>query len=105
MDQDARQTSQPVEAIPSPLKTPVYQAMHAARYQRQALIRAIQEQSGTRLLCYVAGKAPVTREDTLGIVELLHNVPRTTNIDLLLHTGGGDIDAAEKSMFLLRRAV
>lgn len=109
MENDAEhageQASQPKHATPPPRKTPVYQAMHAARYQRQSLIRSIQEQTGTRLLCYVSGKAPVTRDDTLGIVELLHNVPRDTNIDLLLHTTGGDIDAAEKSMSLLRRAV
>lgn len=109
MDHDAEQDdAQPAKedaATPPPLKTPVYQAMHAARYQRQALIRSIQDRTGTCLLCYVSEKAPVTRDDTLGIVELLHNVPRNTNIDLLLHTGGGDIDAAEKSMFLLRGAV
>lgn len=109
MEHDAEQTtqqaSQPENATPPPRKTPVYQALNAARYQRQALIRSLQEQTGTRLLCYVAAKAPVARDDTLGIVELLHNVPCGTNIDLLLHTTGGDIDAAEKSMSLLRRAV
>ena len=104
-EQGGAQSSQGEEATPPPRKTPVYQAMHAARYQRQTLIRSIQNRTRTRLLCYISGKAPVTRDDTLGIVELLHNVPRNTSIDLLLHTGGGEIDAAEKSMFLLRGAV
>jgi len=104
-DHEGEQASRPQQATPPPLKTPVYQAMHAARYQRQALIRAIQKQTGTRLLCYVSVRAPVTRDDTLGIVELLHNVSPDSDIDLLLHTGGGDIDAAEKTMFLLRSAV
>jgi len=36
---------------------------------------------------------------------MLHNVPRNTSVDFLLHTGGGDIDAAEKIVNLLRTAV
>src|SRR4051794_23162604 len=85
-------------ATPGPLKTPMYQAIYAERYQRQSQIKSIQHSTGNRLLCYVANKSPVERDDTLGIVELLHNVKRDSNIDLLLHTGGGDIDAAEKIM-------
>ena len=93
-------------AVPRPVKTPMYQAMHAERYVRQAQIKQIQQLSGNRLLCYVAGTgAPITRDDTVGIVELLHNVPRDSNIDFLLHTGGGDIDAAEKIVSMLRTVV
>ena len=89
-----------------PNKTPMYEAVNAERYQRQALIRQIQERGEKRLLCYVAGlRAPITRDDTIGIVELLHNVPSNANIDLFLHTGGGDIDAAEKLMWMIRTAV
>jgi hypothetical protein len=89
-----------------PVKTPMYRAMHAERYSRQAQIKQIQESSGSRLICYVAGSgAPITRDDTVGFVELLHNIPRDSNIDLLLHTGGGDIDAAEKIVSMLRTTV
>jgi hypothetical protein len=110
VENDAEQESkrislQPEAATPPPLKTPMYKAMHAERYQRQAQIVELQKQSGNRLLCYVADKARITRDDTLGFVELLFNVKRNSNVDLLLHTGGGDIDAAEKSMSLLRNAV
>ncbi|MFN0008779.1 MAG: SDH family Clp fold serine proteinase [Planctomycetota bacterium] len=104
-DKNRESPSKAKSATPPQLKTPVYQALHAARYQRQALIREIQEQTNNRLLAYVGPKASVNRDDTLGIVELLQSVPCETNIDLLLHTPGGDIDAAEKSMALLRRAV
>src|SRR5258708_38754236 len=93
-------------ALPRPTKTPMYQAMNAERYLRQARIKQIQEAAGTRLLCYVAGSAaPITRDDIVGIVELLHNVPRESNIDFLLHTSGGDIDASEKIVTLLRTIV
>ncbi len=94
-----------VESAP-PAKTPMSQALNAERYQRQALIRTIQKQCGNTLICYVAGgRASITRDDTLGICELLHNIPRNTNLDLLLHTGGGDVDAAEKLMYMVRNTV
>lgn len=89
-----------------PVKTPMYEAMNAERYMRQAKIKQIQESSGTRLLCYVAGSvAPITRDDVVGVIEMLHNVPRDSNIDFMLHTGGGDIDAAEKIVSILRTTV
>lgn len=91
---------------PPPTKTPMYEALNAQRYLRQAQIRDIQQRSGSRLLCYVAGVlAPITRDDTIGLIDLLHNVPRDSNIDLLLHTPGGDVDAAEKLVSILRTTV
>jgi hypothetical protein len=94
-----------VDRPPTPVsKTPLFQAINAARYQRQALIREIQGLEGPKLICYVAGiDAPVDREDVLGIVDLLHNIPPGHAIDLMLHTGGGDIDAAEKLMGMVRK--
>lgn len=93
-------------APPRPVKTPMYQAMNAERYMRQAKVKEIQQSSGTRLLCYVAGSgAPITRDDVVGVIEMLHNVPRDSNIDFMLHTGGGDIDAAEKIVSILRTTV
>jgi serine dehydrogenase proteinase len=92
--------------LPRPVKTPMYQAMNAERYLRQAKIKQIQEPNGARLLCYVAGsRAPIMRDDVVGIIELLHNVARDSNIDFLLHTGGGDIDAAEKISSMVRTTV
>jgi len=90
----------------APLKTPLFQAVNAARYQRQSLIRRIQEITGRPLLCYVAGMAAsVTRDDTLGFADLLHNVSANCAVDLVLHTPGGDIDAAEKLMNMVRTRV
>lgn len=84
----------------------MYEAMHVERYQRQALIRQIQGTDGKKLLCYIGGiRAPITRDDTIGVAELLHNVPSDANVDFFLHTGGGDIDAAEKLMWMIRTAV
>ena len=93
-------------AVPAPTKTPLFQAIHALRYQRQAVIAKIQEETGRRLSCYVCGAASsIDRDDTVGFVDLLHNLPPNTDFDLLLHTGGGDIDAAEKLISLVRNRV
>lgn len=87
-------------------KTPMFQAIHAARYQRQDLIRKIEAKTGKRLVCYIAGSATlINRDDTVFFVDLLHNVKRDTDLDFMLHTGGGDVDAAEKLISILRTRV
>jgi ATP-dependent protease ClpP protease subunit len=84
-------------------KTPMFAAMHASRYQRQALIREIETRTGAVLICYVSGaNCQIEDADTIGFVELLHNVPAGRPIDLILHTCGGDVDAAEKLINLVK---
>jgi len=84
----------------------MYEAIHAPRYHRQSLIRDIEEECGRRLICYVSGRAAVIdRDDTAGFMEILHNISPETNIDLLLHTRGGDVDAAEKLLTLVQATV
>jgi ATP-dependent protease ClpP protease subunit len=90
----------------APTKTPMYEAINAPRYHRQMLIRAIEEECGPRLICYVSGKrATIDRDDTAGFMEMLHNIRPEENVDLLLHTRGGDVDAAEKLMALVQATV
>ena len=91
---------------PAPVRTPKFTAMNALRYQRQALIRALEKETNTNLLCYVAGtNAGISRDDTAGFVDMLYNVPQRDPVDLLLHTPGGDIDVAEKLVALLHAKV
>lgn len=105
-DSDGAEESALDATIPTPTKTPMYQAFHAPRYQRQALIKDIQDRTKRRLICYVAGiQAPIDRDDTLGFVDLLHNLVEEDSLDLLLHTGGGDIDAAEKVISMIHNRV
>lgn len=101
---DSPELGTPQAMAAAPLKTPLFQAMNAARYQRQSLIRRIEKRTGRPLICYVA-TASVTRDDTLGFVDLLHNLRGPLAVDLLLHTPGGDIDAAEKLMSMVRTKV
>lgn len=87
-------------------RTPLYRAVQAARYQRQEIISRIQELTERRLICYVSdGNCGVDWDDILPFGDLLHNVNSDESIDLLLHTRGGILDAAEKLVHLTRKKV
>jgi len=91
------------DSAPTPLtKTPMYAALNASRYRRQELIKHINDREETQLICYVGGlETEIDRNDILGFVELLHNIPQNSAVDLMLHTGGGDVDACEKLVSLI----
>ena len=88
-----------------PPQTPLFRASNRARYQRQELIAAIQERTGRKLISYVAESAALVRDDVVPLMDLLHRVQVGASIDFLLHTTGGDIDAADKIVRILRRRV
>jgi ATP-dependent protease ClpP protease subunit len=93
------------DSSPQPARrTPLFEAINAARYGRQSLIREIQASTGNTLLCMVSENGQIQRGvTTAGIVDLLHNVPHGNPIDLLLNSPGGDIDTAEKIITLIRK--
>lgn len=105
--QDVDDTGEVLKAtVPALTKTPLYQAIHYERYQRQALIEKIQRRTNRKLICYVSGACcAIDRDDTLPFVDLLHNITKGADLDLLLHTSGGDIDAAEKLITMVRNKV
>jgi len=85
----------------APQKTPMYAALNAPRYHRQEIIKKAQL-TDTPLICYIAGiRALISRDDVIGFMEMLHNIKKGTDLDLLLNTPGGDIDTAEKLISLL----
>lgn len=87
-------------------KTPAFQAMHALRYKRQDLIGEIETLTGNKLICYLGGHdGEISRDDAVFFVDLLHNIPAGNPVDLLLQTPGGDIDAAEKLISMVRNRV
>lgn len=97
-------TSTTGDSSPQPRRTPLFEAMNAARYGRQQLIREIERTTGNVLLCMVSEHGQIQRGiTTAGIVDLLHNVPHGKPIDLLLNSPGGDIDTAEKIITLIRK--
>ncbi len=87
-------------------KTPAFQAMHALRYKRQDLINEIEKLTGHKLICYLGGHhSEINRDDAVFFGDLLHNIPSGHPVDLLLQTPGGDIDAAEKLVSMIRNRV
>jgi len=87
-------------------KTPLFQAFNSPRYQRQDIIKKVNKIQGTKLICYVASiNASIDRDDPTALADLLYNIPIDSDVDLLLHTPGGDIDAADKLMTMLRRKI
>ena len=95
-------------AVPQSKKTPFFLANSADRYQRQTIIKQIQGRTKRSLICYVSGSSDecmIDADDTVPFVDLLHNVPPNRDLDLLLHTSGGSVNAAEKLMGLMRKRV
>ena len=89
-------------------RTPLFRAYNEGRYQRQELIKRIQDRTQRRLICYVSGstlQCMIQADDTLPFVDLLHNVREGESLELLLHTIGGSVDVAEKLMRLARSSI
>ncbi|MFL5816077.1 MAG: SDH family Clp fold serine proteinase [Conexibacter sp.] len=92
--------------IPVPEQTPLYHALERARYDRQARIRTIEERTGRRLIAYVAGgMTSISAVDIPPFVDILDDIPQDSDLDLLLHTPGGDVDQAERIVLLCRKRV
>ncbi|MYJ18558.1 MAG: hypothetical protein F4106_11070 [Gemmatimonadetes bacterium] len=90
----------------APRRTPLYEAQQGDRYERQRLIREIQEEVDRHVICYIGGKrTEIDRDDILGFRDLLCRIEPGGNVDLVLHSGGGDIDAAEKLISMVRHTV
>lgn len=86
-------------------RTPAFTAVHGLRYKRQELIGEINRRQKSQLICCVGGQATtIRREDIVFLRDLLHNIERGTPIDLMLHTPGGDVDAAEKFARMISEA-
>lgn len=74
-----------------------------SRHRRRKLMRAIEAETGRKLLCYVSG-GYINFFDTFHLARLIETMEPGTPITLLLDSPGGDIDAAEKMVHLLREA-
>ena len=75
-----------------------------ARYRRRKLIRAIEAETQRKLLCYVSRWRNIDETDAFDLVRLLETIEPRMPITLLLDSPGGNVDAAEKMVHLLREA-
>ncbi|MFC4859457.1 SDH family Clp fold serine proteinase [Actinophytocola glycyrrhizae] len=103
---DHKESTGEDEVLPKPRQTPLFLATQGARYRRQDAIREIQKATGRKLICYVSGQAGyINRDDVLPLTDLLQSAEPGIKLDLMLHTLGGDVDAAEKIAGLLLKTV
>ena len=108
MNDEAPYSTDEHAALDRSAKTPFYEALQSDRYHRQGLIRTIQERSNTdvALMSYVAGAdTEIYPDDVIGFVELLHQIDLGRDIDLMLHSTGGDINVAGKLITMVRDRV
>jgi hypothetical protein len=90
-------------------RSPLYEALNARRYQRQDLIRKIEEQTGRRLAVYFANTehyaSGVSQSDIAPFQDVLYDCNGQCDLDVLLQSPGGDIDSAEKLVYMIRERV
>lgn len=92
--------------LPQPPQSPVFRATQADRYQRQEALRQIEEETGRRLICYAAApEALLDRTDVTYFADLVHDLGPDEDVDLMISTNGGDVDAALRIVHLLRKRV
>ncbi len=84
-----------------PRQSPKYWVKEKDRYLRQILIEDIEDITGRQLVVYFTNKGMIDFRDADDISEVLDDC-QTTDIDLLLQTPGGIIDACEKVISVLK---
>lgn len=98
-----------MEEVSFPQQTPLYYALHAERYARRDLIAQVEKITGRKLIVYFANvshpQSFINKDDIEPFQEMVYDCVQSgmENFDLLLQSGGGDIDAAEKIVTLLRQ--
>ena len=90
-----------------PEQTPLFWALNKDRYLRQSWIRDIQAATNRKLIIYVANfghpQSAISHDDVPPFPDLLADIDPETDLDLLLHSPGGDIDAAERLVYMCRK--
>ena len=84
-------------------RSPFLDVALLSRWRRRRLIREIEAETGRTLLCYVS-RDTIELPDTFHLTRLLEAIDHKVRITLLLDSPGGDVDAAEKFVHLLREA-
>lgn len=89
-------------------RTPYYYALQRERYSRQEKIKEIEKETHRDLIIYFTEithpSGSISIRDIATFNDLLENKNKeTTELDLLLQSSGGDIDAAEQIVNLCRK--
>jgi len=81
-----------------PERSPLYEASHAARYERQKLIRQYQDKYNCRLIVLIGRLVPAC---VANLEETLYDARSDEDLHLLLGTAGGD---GETALRIIRQA-
>ena len=85
-----------------PAQSSKYWAKEKDRYLRQLLISDIEDETGRELVVYYARlDQPIVETDADDLSEIFEGV-ESKNIDILIHTPGGGVDAIEKIVTVLQ---
>jgi len=88
-----------------PEQTPLYRALHKERYSRQEFIQKIEDETQRQLVVAVANLqhpgGSIDRTDIMAFGDLLEGKAQV-DLDVLLQSPGGDIDIAEKIVYMCR---
>ena len=91
-----------------PPQSPLFWVEQKDRYLRQSLIRDIEETTGRRLVVYFANRYEIGSEiqstDIAHLAEILTDIA-SDPVDLLLETPGGQTDATEALISLIRNSI
>jgi ATP-dependent protease ClpP protease subunit len=94
-----------MSTINIPPQTPLFRAIQKERYSRRQFIQEIQNQTGRKLIVYIANLqhpgGGINQTDILAFGDLLEGVAGI-DVDLILQSSGGDIDVAEKIVYMCR---
>lgn len=88
----------PQESLPPARRSPLYEAQHAPRYERQQIIREYQETHGARLVILIG---PLFSDSVALFEETLYDADPGTDLHVMLATPGGD---GETAIRLVRQA-
>ena len=91
--------------IDLPPQTPLYHSIHKDRYSRQQLLKEVEAATKRELIVYIANPqhpgGSINKNDILAFGDLLQD-KADKDLDLLLQSSGGDIDVAEKIIYMCR---
>lgn len=86
--------------MPFPSQTPLFYASNRTRYERQSLIKEIEQHTGRRFVAYIANfnhpQSMILGDDVVPFSELFHDIQPGSPVDIMLHSPGGDPNATEQ---------
>lgn len=92
-------------SITFPSQSPAYYANNRDRYERRKLIENIESETGRKILVYISNfnhpNSGITRNDIVPFSEMCHDINEKQDVDLVIHSPGGDPNSTEQMVNML----